>query len=73
MDFQTGLRLSYDGSHGSNLGLTDNPDQVPANTAGFTTAVASAPYPLLEQITEETNGGRSNYNAFTVVGQQTHV
>ena len=40
LGFQTGLRLSYDGSHGSNLGLTDNPDQVPANTAGFTTAVA---------------------------------
>jgi len=60
-----GLRLSYDGSHGSNLGLTDNPDQVPANTAGFSVATAFAPYPLLAQIVEETNGGRSNYNAFT--------
>ncbi|MGD1070220.1 MAG: TonB-dependent receptor [Bryobacteraceae bacterium] len=66
LGFQTGLRLSYDGSHGSDLGLTDNPDQVPANTAGFSVAKAAAPYPLLEQIVEETNGGRSNYNAFTV-------
>ena len=65
LGFQTGLRLSYDGNHGSNLGLTDNPDQVPANTAGFATATAAAPYPLLEQIYEETNGGRSNYEAFT--------
>lgn len=65
LGFQTGLRLSYDGSHGSDLGLTDNPDQVPANTAGFTVAKAAEPYPLLEQIVEETNGGRSNYNAFT--------
>jgi hypothetical protein len=32
---------------------------------GFAAASAYAPYPLLEQIVEETNGGRSNYNAFT--------
>jgi hypothetical protein len=66
LGFQTGLRISYDGSHGSDLGLTDNPDQVPANTVGFTTATKAAPYPLLEQIIEETNGGRSNYNALTI-------
>ena len=66
LGFQTGLRLSYDANHGSNLGLTDNPDQVPANTAGFATASAAAPYPILEQIYEENNGGRSNYQAFTV-------
>jgi len=65
LGFQTGLRLSYDGSHGSNLGLTDNPDQVPANTVGYAKAVLNAPYPLLNQIYEENNGGRSNYDAFT--------
>jgi hypothetical protein len=64
LGFQTGLRISYDGSHGSNLGLTDDPDQVAPNTTGFNPAMA--PYPLLEQIVEETNGGRSNYNALTV-------
>ncbi len=66
LGYQVGLRLSYDGSHGSNLGLTDNPDQVPANTAGFSAATKFAPYPLFNQIVEETNGGMSNYNAFTV-------
>jgi hypothetical protein len=66
LGFQTGVRLSYDGSHGSHLGLTDNPDEVPANTVGFATASKGAPYPLFNQIIEENNGGVSNYNAFTV-------
>jgi hypothetical protein len=66
LGFQTGLRLSYDGSRGSHLGLTDNPDEVPANTVGFATASKSAPYPLFNQIIEENNGGVSNYNAFTI-------
>jgi hypothetical protein len=66
LGFQTGLRVSYDGSHGSDLGLTDNPDQVPANTAGFAKAGAFAPFPLLNQIIEETNGGRSNYHSLTI-------
>src|SRR5207245_4150222 len=35
LGFQTGLRISYDGSHGSNLSLTTNPDQVPANHIRF--------------------------------------
>ena len=57
LGFQTALRLSYDGSHGSNLGVTTNPDQVPANTVGYQTATQSAPYPLLAQIIYLTNGG----------------
>ncbi len=65
LGFQTALRLSYDGSHGSNLGVTTNPDQVPANTVGYQTATLSAPYPLLAQIVYLTNAARSNYNAFT--------
>jgi hypothetical protein len=66
LGFETGLRLSYDGSHGRNLGITDNPDQAPVNTVGFAAASKYEPYPLLNQIVEETNGGRSNYEAFTV-------
>ena len=66
LGFQTGIRLSYDGSHGSNLGLTDNPNEVHANTTGFATATKSAPFPLLNSIVEERNGGVSNYQAFTV-------
>jgi hypothetical protein len=65
LGFSTGLRLSYNGSSGSNLAITDNPDEVPANTAGFAVATKAAPFPLLQQIIEENNGGRSNYNAFT--------
>jgi hypothetical protein len=66
LGFQTGLRLSYDGSHGSNLSITTNPDQVPANTIGFSKASASAPYPLFDSLVNVQNGGRSNYHSFTV-------
>ena len=55
LGFQTGLRVSYDGSHGTNLGVTTNPDQVPANTVGFAAATKAAPYPLLAQIVYLTN------------------
>lgn len=66
LGFQTALRVSYDGSHGTNLGVTTNPDQVPANTIGFAQATKSAPYPLLAQIVYLTNAARSNYEALTV-------
>jgi hypothetical protein len=66
LGFQTGLRVSYDGSRGTDLGVTTNPDQVPANTVGFATATKYAPYPLLAQIVYLTNAARSNYNALTV-------
>ena len=66
LGFQTGLRVSYDGSHGTDLGVTTNPDQAPANTVGFATATKYAPYPLLAQIVYLTNAARSNYNALTV-------
>ncbi|HLK63188.1 MAG TPA: TonB-dependent receptor [Bryobacteraceae bacterium] len=66
LGFQTGLRVSYDGSHGTDLGVTTNPDQVPANTVGFSAASKAAPYPLLAQIVYLTNAARSNYNALTV-------
>ena len=65
LGFQMGLRVSYDGSHGSYLSVTTNPDQVPANSVGFATASASAPYPLLDSIVNVENSGRSNYESFT--------
>jgi len=58
--------VSYDGSHGSNLGYSINLNQVPANTVGFAVAKANAPYPIWAHITDYLNGARSNYNAFTV-------
>jgi hypothetical protein len=65
LGFLTALRVSYDGSHGTNLGLTTNPNQVPANTAGFSVATLGAPYPLWSYLVNETNGGVSNYEAVT--------
>jgi hypothetical protein len=66
LGFQTALRLTYDGSHGTDLGITENSNQVPANTVGFAIASKSAPFPQLAENTYLTNGARSNYNAFTV-------
>jgi hypothetical protein len=66
LGFQTGIRLSYDGSHGSDLSVTTNPDQVQANTIGFSKASASAPYPLFDSLVNVENSGRSNYHSFTV-------
>jgi Carboxypeptidase regulatory-like domain/TonB dependent receptor len=65
LGFQTGLRISYDGSHGTDLSLTTNPDQVPANTIGFSKASANAPYPIWDSLVNVENGGRSNYESFT--------
>src|SRR4029077_11977751 len=66
LGFQTGVRVSYDGSHRSNLSLTTNPDQVRANTIGFDKAGASAPYPLWDSLVNVENGGHSNYQSLTV-------
>jgi hypothetical protein len=66
LGFNSGLRLSYDGSHGSNLGYYINANQVPPNTVGFAVAGQSAPYPLWSYVKQAINGARSNYNALTV-------
>jgi hypothetical protein len=64
--FGTAVRVSYDGSHGSNLGYSINLNQVAANTLGFSVAKATAPYPIWAHITDYLNGARSNYDALTV-------
>jgi hypothetical protein len=66
----TGLRVSYDGNHGSNLGLLYNANEVPANTAGFSKANLAAPYPLWDYIAFQDSRGISNYNALTVAVQK---
>jgi hypothetical protein len=66
LGFNTGLRVSYDGSHGNNLGYDYNANQVAPNTVGFAVAQATEPYPLWSYVKEATNGARSNYNAATV-------
>ena len=66
MGFQTGLRVSYDGSHGTDLSVDTNLAQVPANTIGFRNAIKNGPYPLWDGIISAENFGRSNYHGFTV-------
>ncbi len=66
LGFGTGVRVSYDGNHGANLGYTQNLAQVSPNTIGFARAAAGSPYPLWAYIAQESTGARSNYNALTV-------
>jgi outer membrane receptor protein involved in Fe transport len=70
LGFSTGLRLSYEGSHGSNLGYTENLAQIPANTLGFAAAKALSPFPLFSRISHETTGARSNYHALTIAANK---
>jgi len=70
LGFNTGLRLSYDGNHGSDIGYVQNLNQVAPNTIGYAKAKAGAPYPLFDYIAQESTGARSNYNAFTVAGNK---
>jgi hypothetical protein len=70
LGFGTGLRVSYDGNHGSDLGYAHNAAQLPANTVGFATANKSAQLPLWAHITQYVNGARSNYNALTVAANK---
>jgi hypothetical protein len=61
-----GLRVSYQGSHGSDLNIQQNLDQLPANTIGYAAAKAYAPFPLFVRIGDESEGGTSNYNSGTI-------
>jgi hypothetical protein len=70
LGFNTGLRLSYDGNHGTNLGYSENLDQVAPNTVGYAVAKAGAPYPLWAGISQDETGARSNYNAVTIAGNK---
>jgi len=65
-----GIRLSYDGSHGSNLGYTQNLAQIPSNTIGFAAAKNFSPFPLFSKIAQESTGARSNYNALTIAANK---
>jgi hypothetical protein len=62
-----GLRLSYDGNHGSYLGMHTNLNQPAPNTIGFNN-IPQADYPLpnFQYMTHNTDPGFSNYNAATV-------
>jgi Carboxypeptidase regulatory-like domain/TonB dependent receptor-like, beta-barrel len=66
LGFNTGLRITYDGSHGTDLGVRYNTNQIPANTVGYVAAQATIPFPAFNSISTYGNGGRSNYHAVTV-------
>jgi TonB dependent receptor len=66
LGFQTGLRVSYDGNHGSHLARFDDLTQVPANTVGYAIAKQTGPYPAFAAINNYTNGAVSNYQAITI-------
>jgi hypothetical protein len=65
LGYSTGLRLSYTGSHGSNLENMVDLNQVPANTDGYSTAYPNRPFPLWAVLQSVHNGGISNYNNVT--------
>ncbi len=68
LGFNTGLRVSYEGNHGSNLGYAGNIAQIPANTIGYTAskAINASPYPLWSSLNTDLQGARSNYESVTV-------
>ena len=61
-----GLRLSYDGSHGSQLQVLHDINALPANTLGYAAVASKTPYPQTGYSPILTNGAVSNYNAGTV-------
>jgi hypothetical protein len=65
----TGMRISYTGSHGSNLETFNDLNQVHANSLGYNDPATQAtlPYPIWSIIQSVVNQAESNYNAFTGV------
>ncbi len=70
LGFNTGLRVSYDGNHGSNMGVQVNLGQLPPNTLGFSNATALLKYPLFGEVESEVGGGIQNYDALTVAANK---
>jgi hypothetical protein len=65
LGFNTGLRVSYDGNHGYDLGVQENLGQLAPNTLGFTAASKFLQYPLFGEVESEVSDGRQNYDALT--------
>jgi hypothetical protein len=61
-----GMRVSYVGSHGTNLENFNDLNQVPANTG----VAAPLVYPIWGIIQSVVNQAVSNYNSLTVVGEK---
>ncbi len=61
-----GMRLSYSGSHGSDLEAMVDLNQVQPNTVGYAVASQNLAYPAWSIIQSVTNLAESNYNSGTV-------
>jgi len=70
LGFNTGIRVTYDGSHGSDLGYQYNANQIPVNSVGVAASAALIPHPLLNSIAQTGSGARSNYHAVTVTANR---
>jgi hypothetical protein len=62
----TGIRISYNGSHGVDLSTTVDFNQIPVNAIGFDQARFNRPYPLWAKVQAITNGASSKYHALTI-------
>ncbi|HTW65606.1 MAG TPA: TonB-dependent receptor [Bryobacteraceae bacterium] len=65
LGFNTGLQLSYEGNHGSDMGVQVNLGELPPNTIGYTAASQFLKYPYFGEVESEVNGGIQNYQSFT--------
>jgi len=66
LGYNTAVRVSYTGSHGSDLGVQVNLGQLAPNTLGFAQASSLLKYPLFGEVESEVNGGIQNYEALTL-------
>jgi hypothetical protein len=66
LGYSTALQVSYIGSAGANLALTENWDALPVNTIGYAAALQYATFPAFQQIKAVQNGGTGKYNAINV-------
>ncbi|MBL8241228.1 MAG: TonB-dependent receptor [Bryobacterales bacterium] len=64
LGFNTGLRLTYQGSHSVKLYSSPDLNQVKPNTIGYQQARLSRPYPNWAIVYSRDNGVSAKYNAF---------
>ncbi len=73
--FQSVLRVSYTGSHTTQLIQSPDLNQVPANTLGYTAYVAKngLPFPNFNAVLTRSNGPSAKYQAFTAEVERRYV
>ncbi len=64
LGYNTGLRLTYQGSHSIKLYSSPDLNQVRPNTVGYQTARLTRPYPNWAIVYSRDNGVSAKYNAF---------